>query len=406
MAIDFPSSPNVNDTFTSGSIVYTYDGTKWTAEPAGVSGGTKIEVSNTKAEIIDTGSDGRFVVTTEGTERARVDSAGRLLVGNNTSNLATIGSSINWDAVGQFNSRSTSNISLGLFHWSTYATDLNGAGGGLGTGPDIVLARSNSDTVGTHTAVTNNLLLGRINFSGSDGTTFINGACIAAAVDGTPGANDMPGRLTFSTTADGASSPTERMRITSAGVVKIPGAGTSPASDPQQIFVNGGYTDTFAIMVMQTGGNSGASRDYIRFYNYQNQLAGSIQHNGATTVSYNTSSDYRLKENISAVSDPCGRLLQLKPCNFNFISEPDKRVDGFIAHEVQEIIPEAINGEKDGVDSEGNPVYQGIDQSKLVPLLTAALQEALTKIETLETQNSLLQTQNSEILARLDAAGI
>jgi hypothetical protein len=123
-----------------------------------------------------------------------------------------------------------------------------------------------------------------------------------------------------------------------------------------------------------------------------NQLAGSIQHNGSTSVSYNTSSDYRLKENISTVSNPCNRLLQLKPCSFNFIAEPDKRVDGFIAHEVQKIIPEAINGEKDAVDDEGNPVYQGIDQSKLVPLLTAALQEALAKIETLE--------------ARLTAAGI
>ena len=70
---------------------------------------------------------------------------------------------------------------------------------------------------------------------------------------------------------------------------------------------------------------------------------------------------------------------QLSTCN-----KSSKTVDGFLAHEVQTIVPEAITGEKDAVDDEGNPQYQGIDQSKLVPLLTAALQEAVAKIETLE----------------------
>jgi hypothetical protein len=166
-----------------------------------------------------------IAIATNGNERSRWDSSGRLLVGTSTSVNGTIGSSGNWPATGQFNSTSTNNIPLGLFHWSTYAVDLGGAGGGLGNGPDIVLARSNTNTQGSHVAVTNNILLGRVNFSGSDGTQFLNGACIAAAVDGTPGANDMPGRLVFSTTADGASSPTERMRITSTGQVRLAGAG-------------------------------------------------------------------------------------------------------------------------------------------------------------------------------------
>jgi hypothetical protein len=72
MAIDFPASPTNGQTFTSGALVYTYDGTKWTAQPAGVTGGTKIEVGNTKAEITDTGSNGTFAVTTEGTQRLSV----------------------------------------------------------------------------------------------------------------------------------------------------------------------------------------------------------------------------------------------------------------------------------------------------------------------------------------------
>ncbi len=111
-----------------------------------------------------------------------------------------------------------------------------------------------------------------------------------------------------------------------------------------------------------------------------------------TATAYNTSSDYRLKENVVPVNDGISRLQQLKPSRFNFIAEPDQTVDGFIAHEVQSIVPEAITGQKDATDSEGNPIYQGIDQSKLVPLLTAALQEAVAKIEALE--------------ARLAAAGI
>lgn len=104
----------------------------------------------------------------------------------------------------------------------------------------------------------------------------------------------------------------------------------------------------------------------------------------ASATAYNTSSDYRLKDNVVPLEGSLERLMQLKPSRFNFKAEPDKIVDGFIAHEVAEIIPEAIYGEKDGVDEEGNPEYQGIDQSKIVPLLTAAVQELAAKVATLE----------------------
>ena len=110
-----------------------------------------------------------------------------------------------------------------------------------------------------------------------------------------------------------------------------------------------------------------------------------------TTTTYNTSSDYRLKENVVELTGATERLKQLKPSRFNFIADPDKTVDGFLAHEVQTIVPEAITGEKDAVDDDGNPEYQGIDQSKIVPLLTAALQEAIAKIETLEAKVAALE---------------
>ena len=118
---------------------------------------------------------------------------------------------------------------------------------------------------------------------------------------------------------------------------------------------------------------------------------GSITRVGGTGVAYNTSSDYRLKENVVGVTGASARVQQLNPVRFNFIADPAKTVDGFLAHEVQDVVPEAITGAKDAVDAEGNPVYQGIDQSKLVPLLTAALQEALTKIETLEARVAALE---------------
>ena len=116
---------------------------------------------------------------------------------------------------------------------------------------------------------------------------------------------------------------------------------------------------------------------------------GSITTNGGST-SYNTSSDYRLKENVTAISDGITRLKTLKPSRFNFKDNKDTTVDGFLAHEVT-AVPEAITGTKDEVDSDNNPIYQGIDQSKLVPLLTAALQEAIAKIEILETKVAALE---------------
>ena len=78
------------------------------------------------------------------------------------------------------------------------------------------------------------------------------------------------------------------------------------------------------------------------------------------------------------------RLKQLKPSRFNFIADADTTVDGFLAHEVQAVVPEAIQGTKDAVDDDGNPVYQGIDQSKLVPLLVATIKELEARITALE----------------------
>ena len=109
------------------------------------------------------------------------------------------------------------------------------------------------------------------------------------------------------------------------------------------------------------------------------------------STSYNTTSDYRLKENVAALTDGITRVKQLLPKRFNFIAEPGTTVDGFLAHEAQAVVPEAVIGTHNEVDDDGNAVMQGIDQAKLVPLLTAALQEAIAKIETLETKVAALE---------------
>jgi len=138
--------------------------------------------------------------------------------------------------------------------------------------------------------------------------------------------------------------------------------------------------------------------DHALFIN-PNGIVGRIRTNGSGT-SFNTSSDYRLKENQVAISDGITRLKQLKPYRFNFKADASKTVDGFFAHEVTPAVPEAVTGEKDAVELEDNDkrdikkgdiIPQGIDQSKLVPLLTAALQEAITEIETLKTKVAALE---------------
>jgi hypothetical protein len=111
---------------------------------------------------------------------------------------------------------------------------------------------------------------------------------------------------------------------------------------------------------------------------------GSITLTSAGT-SYNTTSDYRLKENEEKISNAIDRLKNLKPIRFNWILEPEEeKVDGFLAHEVAEVVPEAVTGEKDAIDYKGDDDLQMLENSKLVPLLTAALQQAIDKIELLE----------------------
>jgi hypothetical protein len=202
--------------------------------------------------------------------------------------------------------------------------------------------------------------------------------------------------LTFQT-AD-----TERLRIDSSGnlLVGTTSIPTGGASTGFSISDNGG-------LQMVTHGVSGTTNTYVNIYKNANGTVGGIRVSGSSTA-YDTSSDYRLKENVVTDWDATTRLKQLKPSRFNFIADADTTVDGFLAHEVQDIVPEAISGTKDAMrdeeyevtpaalDDDGNvvteavmgtrsvPDYQSIDQSKLVPLLVKTIQELEARITTLE----------------------
>ena len=173
----------------------------------------------------------------------------------------------------------------------------------------------------------------------------------------------------------GSSGTNEAMRIDSSGNVGIDCVPT------YRFDVDSGGSVAAARLRRTT---DATLRTVLLFLSSSNSnTVGSVSINN-TSTSYNTSSDYRLKENVVKLTDATDRLKQLEPKRFNFIADANTTVDGFLAHEVQTVVPEAITGEKDAVDAEGNPEYQGIDQSKLVPLLVATIKELEARITALE----------------------
>jgi hypothetical protein len=138
-------------------------------------------------------------------------------------------------------------------------------------------------------------------------------------------------------------------------------------------FRNGTSDGGFGINFQDTGGTE---RGSIRWTN--------------TATNFNTTSDYRLKENVSYSWTATTELKKLKPCKFNFTGSSDI-IEGFLAHEVSDVVPVAVSGTKDAKDDDNNPIYQGIDQSKLVPLLVKTIQEQQTIIEDLQSRVTTLE---------------
>ena len=188
--------------------------------------------------------------------------------------------------------------------------------------------------------------------------------------------------------SDGDGNP--RMYFDSNGSAYLRGAGSLPWSTS-----SGGWKFSSASpygMEWLNSRPSSATGTQNVLVNYHNGTYIGGINTSTTATSFPTSSDYRLKENVVDLIGATDRVKQLAPKRFNFIAEPNEICDGFLAHEVSSVVPQAVFGEKDAVNADGNPEYQGIDQSKLVPLLTAALQEALTKIDDLEARIAALES--------------
>jgi hypothetical protein len=307
---------------------------------------------------------------TSGTERVRIDSSGRLLVGTSTSRGNNF-SATNQDM--RFQVEGTDYLTSGAsFTSNTNASD---------QGPHIVLNRSRGSTIGSNTIVQDNDNLGYIFFEGNDGAQFVRAASIEARVDGTPGANDMPGRLVFSTTADGASIPTERIHIKSNTEVQW--------RNVTELFP---FTDNSCLL-----GKSGYRWSAVWAAN------GTIQ-----------TSDQRAKTAINDSQLGSEFIKTLRPVSYKWVEggqhhtgEYDKNGDciyetlpgtrthwGFIAQEVKEAVDAAgvdfggwVLTNKDDPDSQ-----QALRYDQFIAPITKALQEALTKIETLEAKVAALET--------------
>lgn len=198
------------------------------------------------------------------------------------------------------------------------------------------------------------------------------------------------GSLTLSTYS--SSALTERARFNSGTGLLIGTTNNSPAESSSVTGIRLGYSGGTQFSkagseVMRVNRNTNDGR--LIGLCGQATVRGEIAVSG-TTIQYTSFSDHRLKENVTAISDGIGLVKTLNPVNFDWI-ETSQNVNGFLAHEVQTVVPEAVTGTHNEVDDEGNPVYQGIDQSKLAPILTAALQEAIAKIETLEAKVAALE---------------
>jgi hypothetical protein len=190
------------------------------------------------------------------------------------------------------------------------------------------------------------------------------------------------GYLTLTTRTNG-SLPAERMRITSSGQVMV--NTTSLTGSPDQMQMYPATTGSFQYGMM-IGGNGSTYTVYaMRFLNtYTPAVVGSITI-GASSTAFNTSSDYRLKENIAPITGALAKVAQLKPVTYKWKIDGSDG-EGFIAHELAEVVPQAVTGEKDAVEEDGTPHYQGIDTSFLVATLTAAIQELNAKVTALENK--------------------
>ena len=248
----------------------------------------------------------------------------------------------------------------------------------------VVESASTTGTVNSHIALIGDSATNgqgpQILFSeAGDGQAFAGGT-----IGFTRTGSNSQGALLFGTrgsSGDATTTTTERMRIDSTGALLVGTTSQIVSTTEECVHIKNG--DGAGQLFLDNTRSIG-NQYMVQIYRLGTRV-GSIQ-TSTTGTSYLETSDYRLKENVDYDFNALERVAQLKPARYNFIKEPDLTVDGFLAHEVSPVVPQAVSGEKDAVDEKGNADYQGIDHSKLVPLLTKAIQEQQDQIEAMKKE--------------------
>jgi hypothetical protein len=272
-------------------------------------------------------------VETSGAERMRVDSSGNLGVGT-----------------------SSPGAKLHLGGSADQSFQLNGSGTAAFVGTSTAVAQISSNRNPTTGAIYDvNRAVSYINLEASSGN----------------------GNIQFYTTATNNVNATERARIDSSGNLLVGTASTGFIND-------NGFTKEGASVIQRHVSGTGSGTAYT-WFTLNATAIGSITQNGTTAVAYNTSSDYRLKENIQPMVGALDKIAILNPVTYTWKADGSDG-QGFIAHELQAVVPDCVTGEKDAVDETGNPQYQGVDTSFLVATLVKAIQELTARVAELEAK--------------------
>ena len=327
-------------------------------------------------------STNNLAFTTASTERMRIDSSGNVGIGTSSPTAPL-----------HVNSASNPQIKFGgadaTYFWSLDREDsagdfaISNANGGASTERMRLTAGGNVG-IGTSSPTYGTLEVAQ----GSAGSVSVINNTVGAWAfrkvrsDGSNGMGiyDVSG---FGVPAFYASG-VERMRIDSGGNLQL---GSASAPEPGRLFVSSTSASAVPFVLQQTAAGS-TTQNSVVFYRNSGST-GTIQVTGTTTA-YNTSSDYRLKENVQPMTGALAKVTAMKPCTYTWKLDGSLG-EGFIAHELAEVVPQAVGGEKDAVDSDGKIIPQGIDTSFLVATLTAAIQEQQALITALTARITALE---------------
>jgi hypothetical protein len=211
---------------------------------------------------------------------------------------------------------------------------------------------------------------------GTNGLSDVDGTAATPAIRGTDTNTGIffPAADTIAFSEGGA----EAMRINSSGNIFIANTSTQIGGDTARMTISGEHNSGYFGIAVNSTTTSG-NQNFINFGRGGSQC-GYIFSGSTNSTSYLTSSDYRLKEDIQPMTGSLAKVIALKPVTYKW-KQDGTDGQGFIAHELAEICPEAVGGEKDELDADGNPRYQGIDTSFLVATLTSAIQELKTIVD-------------------------